>query len=84
MRLVSSLNPTLTQILLNHIHSTTTTAAFGLRSLDEAGRVHLETTPGGHCEFGLGWLQGLVQAYFTPTTPPPSRMSGAGATVQQE
>lgn len=40
--------------------------AFGLRTLDEAGRVHFEATPGGHCEFSLDWAAAMVRTYFTP------------------
>lgn len=40
------------------------TNAFGLRTLDEAGRVIFDTTPGDHCEFELDWLQSLVRRYF--------------------
>lgn len=38
---------------------------FGLRTLDEAGRVDRYTTPGNHLRFTRDFLLQLVRRYFT-------------------
>lgn len=38
--------------------------AFGLRTLDQQGKVFWERTPGDHLEFDEAWLLGLIDTHF--------------------
>ena len=37
---------------------------FGLKTVDEAGKIHFETTPGNHLQFAETELFGWVDKYF--------------------
>lgn len=41
--------------------------SFGLRTLDQAGKVHFLSTDGNHLEFSTQFLLDVVEKYFTPT-----------------
>lgn len=41
--------------------------AFGLQTLDKAGKVHFLTTEGNHLQFSTAFLLEVVDKYFAPT-----------------